>query len=544
MANIHRTKEGVPYISSETLAGWAGAKHHEFVRPMINRGVLGLNGGAWIVPTKHRGQTAKVIHMTREAGETLLQTKRPSVRAKLIEKMTKAFQEEAERRARKADAPPGNRRYGLVDMAKPKEEIPPSFNADGFIAKLRADGFTLELEGGTLFVSPSDRLTDTQRLFIRQHKPAIVAALTRASEPSDMDRAAEKVRVAVEALDSAIANPEPVQAEPAAVPNRDLLSEIRASGVEPRLAVRCAGSADAVQSARAKFGPVEPEILAALIAERDLKSKPEPAALPAVVPREWNGEPMQTVDARELHAWLEVGRDFTTWIKDRIREYGFAEGRDYLLTKTGEQVPHQGGFRTVQKDAYHITTDMAKELSMVERNEKGKEARAYFIRCEKQLKTLDKPKAKESPRDLAAVPETFKLIAELLSGMVGLPRSQAILGADRATVALCGGSLLKMAGVAESVRAECQEPLMTPTEIGRVFQMTARAVNLLLEKLGLQYKHDTEDGPQWALTAHGVDLGGEVQVVNVPGKKTTVTQIKWARSILQYLQDQLAMEGV
>lgn len=89
-----------------------------------------------------------------------------------------------------------------------------------------------------------------------------------------------------------------------------------------------------------------------------------------------------TVSARELHEFLESKRDFSTWIKNRIEQYGFEENVDYLLHKIVEQVPHQGGTRTNTKIEYFIALDMAKELSMVERNAKGRQARKYFIACE------------------------------------------------------------------------------------------------------------------------------------------------------------------
>jgi len=94
-------------------------------------------------------------------------------------------------------------------------------------------------------------------------------------------------------------------------------------------------------------------------------------------------EKAQTVNARELHAFLEVGKDFSTWIKDRIAQYGFAEGQDYvftLLPNFGEK----GQGRPTKE--YHLTLDMAKELAMVERNEKGKQARQYFIECERRAR--------------------------------------------------------------------------------------------------------------------------------------------------------------
>lgn len=86
---------------------------------------------------------------------------------------------------------------------------------------------------------------------------------------------------------------------------------------------------------------------------------------------------VNTVNAKDLHLFLEVGRDFSTWIKARIKKYSFVSGKDFLV---GISIPPNGGTVT----EYFLTIDMAKELSMVERNEKGKQARQYFIECEKR----------------------------------------------------------------------------------------------------------------------------------------------------------------
>ncbi|MDD9331041.1 MAG: antA/AntB antirepressor family protein [Bartonella sp.] len=94
-------------------------------------------------------------------------------------------------------------------------------------------------------------------------------------------------------------------------------------------------------------------------------------------------ETVQTVNARELHAFLEVKRDFSNWIKDRINKYDFKEERDYILTlaKIGER-------QNVVLKEYYLTLSVAKELSMVENNKKGREARLYFIECEKRVKQV------------------------------------------------------------------------------------------------------------------------------------------------------------
>ncbi|WP_297428930.1 antA/AntB antirepressor family protein [Clostridium sp.] len=86
------------------------------------------------------------------------------------------------------------------------------------------------------------------------------------------------------------------------------------------------------------------------------------------------------VNARDLHSFLEVGRDFTTWIKDRIDKYQFIENEDYSsLTEIGER---EIGATT--RTEYILTLSTAKEIAMVENNEKGKQVRRYFIEIEKK----------------------------------------------------------------------------------------------------------------------------------------------------------------
>ena len=94
-----------------------------------------------------------------------------------------------------------------------------------------------------------------------------------------------------------------------------------------------------------------------------------------------NGYHTQTCNARELHRFLENGDHFSSWVKDRIKKYGFVQGEDYLVSFS--VTPEKGGRPGVE---YTLTLDMAKELAMVERNDKGRQARRYFIECERQLR--------------------------------------------------------------------------------------------------------------------------------------------------------------
>lgn len=120
-----------------------------------------------------------------------------------------------------------------------------------------------------------------------------------------------------------------------------------------------------------------------------MSNLPTPTALVPTFDGVINGERQLLVNARELHAFLENGRNFADWIKARIFDYDFVENQDYICISQNCETQRKDGQKgiTVRTD-YHLTLDMAKELSMVERNEKGKEARRYFIDCEKRLYAL------------------------------------------------------------------------------------------------------------------------------------------------------------
>ena len=96
---------------------------------------------------------------------------------------------------------------------------------------------------------------------------------------------------------------------------------------------------------------------------------------------EINNETVQTVSARELHSFLESRQDFSTWIKNRIEKYGFVENQDFVRFHKKMEA------NNATMIEYYITLDMAKEVAMIENNEKGRDVRQYFIQCEKQLKS-------------------------------------------------------------------------------------------------------------------------------------------------------------
>lgn len=93
-----------------------------------------------------------------------------------------------------------------------------------------------------------------------------------------------------------------------------------------------------------------------------------------------NGADVNSVNAREIHTYLEVKTKFADWIKRAIEKYDFVQDEDYSILKNGN-----GNNAFID---YIVTLDMAKELCMLENNPKGKETRKYFITFEKKAKAI------------------------------------------------------------------------------------------------------------------------------------------------------------
>ena len=96
---------------------------------------------------------------------------------------------------------------------------------------------------------------------------------------------------------------------------------------------------------------------------------------------ERNGE--QLVSARELHKFLEITERFQQWINKKIEKYNFKENKDYIGCKFFNTLANQ------ELQDYLLKIPIAKELSMLQNNAKGKEAREYFIRCEEAWNSED-----------------------------------------------------------------------------------------------------------------------------------------------------------
>lgn len=101
----------------------------------------------------------------------------------------------------------------------------------------------------------------------------------------------------------------------------------------------------------------------------------------ALLKIEVNQNQEQVISGRLLHQFLEIGTEYTKWF-ERMCEYGFTENIDFNSVKIDEV--RKEGNRTVKRQLNNhiLKLNMAKELCMLARNERGKEARQYFIKCE------------------------------------------------------------------------------------------------------------------------------------------------------------------
>lgn len=121
----------------------------------------------------------------------------------------------------------------------------------------------------------------------------------------------------------------------------------------------------------------------------------------------------ETVNARELHQFLEIDTSFTTWMERRIELLGLEEDIDYRFSKMGSG--ENQGLRAFipggNKKEYHLTIEAAKHISMAERNEKGRQARKYFIQVEDHARA-------EIPKLQAAIRQQRTQLANLSDALL------------------------------------------------------------------------------------------------------------------------------
>lgn len=216
------------------------------------------------------------------------------------------------------------------------------------------------------------------------------------------------------------------------------------------------------------------------------------------------------VDGRDLHDFLEVDTQYTKWI-DRMIEYGFTENVDFTSFSQKSLKP-SGGRPQVN---HALTLDMAKELSMIQRTKKGKQARQYFISMEKQAKSKQQlPLPKDYPSTLRALADSMEENQKLKPA------------ADYTQKILANPGLETISVIAKNYG-------YSPCEF-----------NKLLHGLGIQYKQ----GKTWLLYAKYQDKGythvEPYGYTNSDGIDKVRNTMKWTQKGQRFLYDFLESKGI
>ena len=174
-----------------------------------------------------------------------------------------------------------------------------------------------------------------------------------------------------------------------------------------------------------------------------------------------------TILGRDLHEALEVKTPYTQWF-DRMSEYGFTENVDFTTFSQNCEKPLGGRPST----DHQLTIDMAKEICMIQRSEKGKQFRQYFIEVEKRWNTPEAVMARAlqfANKQLDKIKEVNKQLETTVA-----VQTQQI-------------SELKPKASYYDVILNCKD-LVSTTEIAKDYGKSAKWLNTLLNTLGVQFK--------------------------------------------------------
>ena len=227
-----------------------------------------------------------------------------------------------------------------------------------------------------------------------------------------------------------------------------------------------------------------------------------------------NQEPV--ISGRALHEFLEVKEKYTQWF-ERMKEYGFTENVDFTSLSDISEKP-QGGRPLVD---HAIKLDMAKELAMIQRTEKGKQARQYFIQIEKDYNSPEKIMAR-----------ALQIAEKELSNLRLENKVQEQQIAE-----------LKPKASYYDLVLQCKD-LLSMTEIAKDYGMSAKGMNSKLHELGVQYKQSGI----WFLYAKYQDKGytqTKTQNYNKPdGTQGVTTHTYWTQKGRLFLYDLLKDNGI
>lgn len=233
------------------------------------------------------------------------------------------------------------------------------------------------------------------------------------------------------------------------------------------------------------------------------------------------------VSARLLYDFLEVKAQFTDWCK-RMFEYGFEQGQDYADLVFHKNVKNPLGGR--HQSDYAFTLDMAKEIAMLQRSEKGRQIRRYFINCEKRL------------QEFAQIDHSNELVRQLAhSDHINAHLNKQLEESTKREKEL-KASIEKMVFKSrffDDFMAEAKE-CYTTSFIASEFALSGKHLNKLLIEMGIQKKM----GKHFVLTAEytGYNFARNryYTITDEWGKSTTSTQMVWTakgRALIHSLID-------
>ncbi len=228
-----------------------------------------------------------------------------------------------------------------------------------------------------------------------------------------------------------------------------------------------------------------------------------------------NHEPVMS--ARDLHEFLEIGTKYKDWFP-RMTEYGFEENQDYIAMAQ-KRATAQGNM--TEYIDHIIKLDMAKEIAMIQRSEKGKIARQYFLQIEREWNSPEKVMARALK------------IAEKRIGSLQLENSQ-----QKQII----GELKPKADYTDKILNN--KGLVTATQIAKDYGMSGQAFNNLLHELGVQYKQSD----QWLLYQKYHDKGythsKTIDIVRSSGNKDVKMQTKWTQKGRLFLYELLKSNDI
>lgn len=231
-------------------------------------------------------------------------------------------------------------------------------------------------------------------------------------------------------------------------------------------------------------------------------------------------EEVNAVDARELHNFLNIKEHFNEWIKRYLTEYEFVNNSDFCRSTC---VAENGR----KMETFFLSLDMAKELSMLSKTVKGKEARKYFIQCEKMLREQDTVKSIDLPEIANHLESSIKI-----AGLLGLDKNQSIHSANTMVRRISGFDCMREFGVT-AIEYKPNIQYHTPSILGDMAGISAAKMNRILEEKGLQYEtRDHKNRLVWTVTEKGKEFSRLFDTKKLKSDGTPIMQTKWADTVL------------